>query len=236
MHFLREKERNVLWEVFDGVFHVLVGSIVDDDVDLAHLGEGLLNNLLAVLLLGDVGRKQVAFSSVLLDLLLCFLGVAVFVGEVVDQNICALHGVENSNGTADTRVPSGNDSLFALKLAGCFVGLIAAIFGGQLSGGRRRAFHFRLETWLLLVLDGDLMAWFNISEGVKLGLGEHALFELRVRASGGLDCIFCGFHLVGSVMCTVVEKCVEVQLKYCRVADVRKSGPIPWRISSPSNR
>jgi hypothetical protein len=145
----------LLGEILDVLDHVLVGSVVDKDVDGTHLLQGSVDNLLAVLLLLEVDLEQVALAAVGLDLLLGLLSILLLDLEVSDQAVGAFHGKENSNGAANTGVTSGNDGLLALKLAGSLVKLEAAIFGREVLVDGFRALLLTLETGRLLVGDGD---------------------------------------------------------------------------------
>lgn len=146
----------LLGKVLDVLDHVLVGSVVDKDVDGTHLLEGGVDNLLAFFLLLEIDLEQVALAAVRLDLLLGLLRILLLDFEVGDQAVGALHGEENSNGTANTGVTSSDNSLLALKLAGSLVKLEAAIFGREVLVHRFRALLLALETRRLLMGDGDL--------------------------------------------------------------------------------
>ena len=58
----------------DGLFHDLLGSIVDQDIQSSVLSNVLRNELLAVLGIHDVERECHTFLTVLLDSLLDSLG------------------------------------------------------------------------------------------------------------------------------------------------------------------
>jgi len=73
-----------------------VARVVDDDVDLSEVVNGLLNELI-----GDVGLGEVAgeHRRLALDLLSRLLGdVAI---EVVDEDLCAVVGKKLGHGAAD---------------------------------------------------------------------------------------------------------------------------------------
>ena len=61
---------HALGEVGDAFLHHLVGGVVDEDIDAAHFGKGPLDDFFAVFLGGNVGGVEIAFSTVLLNLLL----------------------------------------------------------------------------------------------------------------------------------------------------------------------
>lgn len=151
-----EKLPLLLGEILDVLDHVLVGGVVDEDVDGTHLLEGSVNDLLAVLLLLEVDLEQVALAAVRLDLLLGLLCILLLDLEIGNQAVGTLHGEEDSNGTANTGVASSDDGLLALKLAGGLVELEAAILSGDVLVDRIRTLLLLLETGRLLVVDGDL--------------------------------------------------------------------------------
>lgn len=141
----------------DGLLHHLVGVVVEQDVDSAELVHGLVDDLVAVLLLSQVGREEVALAAVFLDLLLGLLCVLLLVLQVRDQYIGTLHGEENGRAAADARVTSGDDSLAALELAGGLVELGSAIPGRNLIVERLRL-EIGLTARERLVLDLGLPA------------------------------------------------------------------------------
>ena len=123
--------RNLLGQVLDVLNHVLVCSVVDQDVDCSHLLKSGIDDLLAVLLFLEVDGNEMALATILLDLLLRLLSVLLFNVQVGNQAVCSFHGEQDSNGTADARITTSDDGLFALELAGSLVYLIAAIFSGE---------------------------------------------------------------------------------------------------------
>jgi hypothetical protein len=146
----------LLGEILDVLNHVLVGGVVDEDVDGTHLLKSEVDDLLAVLLLLEVDLDQVALAAVCLDLLLGLLCVLLLDLEVGNQAVGALHGVQDGDGATDTGVTSGDDGLLALKLAGSLVFLETTIAGGKVLVDGVRSLHLTLKTWRLLVSDGDL--------------------------------------------------------------------------------
>ena len=145
----------LLGEILDVLDHVLVGGVVDEDVDGTHLLESSVDNLLAVLLLLEVDLEQVALAAVCLDLLLCDLCVLLLDLEVGNQAVGALHGVQNGDGAANAGVASGDDGLLALELAGGLVLLETTIAGGEVLVDGIGTLHVSLEARRLLVSDGD---------------------------------------------------------------------------------
>jgi len=151
--------RSILREVGNAVDHVLVRCVVDKDVDGAHSRHGLLHELLAIVLFGDIGGVEVDLAADLLDLLLGLLGIRLFFGQIVDETLCAFHGEQDSDGPADTGIPASDKCFLSLELAGRFVDLVATIFGGDLFGCGGRTFHFGLESRLFEVMSRNLMTW-----------------------------------------------------------------------------
>lgn len=92
----------VLCKLINAVNHILICGVVDKDVDSAHSGNCLIDELLAIFLLRDIGWVKMAFATILLNQLLRVLGIGLFLGQVVDEALCAFHGVQNGNRTADS--------------------------------------------------------------------------------------------------------------------------------------
>lgn len=146
----------LLSKILDILDHVLVGSVVDKNVDSAHLLDSGIDNLLAVLLLLEIDLEQVTLAAVCLDLLLGDLCVLLLDLEVGDQAVGALHGVQDGNGATNAGVTSGDNSFLALELAGGLVLLESTIAVGEVLVDGVRALHVALKTRRLLVSDGDL--------------------------------------------------------------------------------
>jgi hypothetical protein len=104
-----------------------------------------------------------ALSTVLFNSLLGFLGVGLLFRQLVDQAIGSLHSKENGNSPPDAGVSASDNGLLPLQLAGCFVYLVAAIFGRNLCGHRLLALHLRLKARLFLMRDRDLVTYQNKS-------------------------------------------------------------------------
>lgn len=137
----------------DRVLHHLVGRVVEQDVDRAKLVHGLVNHLIAVLLLPEVGWEGVALAAVLLDLLLGLLRILLLFLQVRNQHVGALHGEENGSAATDARVTAGDDGLAALELAGGLIELGSAIPGGNLIvEGLRLEVGLTAREWLVLDL------------------------------------------------------------------------------------
>jgi hypothetical protein len=177
------------------VNHVLVGSVVDQDVDPAELANGFVYNLLAVLLRLDIRRVQTAGLSVLFYATLGLLGVLLFLWQVVDENVGTFETEEDGNGTSDSRISASDEGFLSLELASRLVLLVATILGWEVGVLRVWALHLRLESRLALVRDWDLMAL--RASSVSAQSSEGALptgLELRVLSRGRLCDILCGLH------------------------------------------
>ena len=122
----------VLRNVQNGVLHHLVCMVVDQNVDCTHGRQRRLDRFLARLRRSQVRLVQVDLAAAVLDHLLGVVGVALLCGEVRDEHLCPLHGVEDGDGAADARVAAGDQGFAALELAGCFVSLHAAVEGRDL--------------------------------------------------------------------------------------------------------
>jgi hypothetical protein len=146
----------LLGKILDILNHVLVGSVVDKNVDGTHLLKSGIDNFLAVLLLLEVALDQVALAAICLDLLLGLLCILLLDFEVGDQAVGALHGVQDGDGAADAGVASGDDGLHALELAGGLVLLETTVAGREVLVDGIGTLHVTLKTRRLLVSDGDL--------------------------------------------------------------------------------
>jgi len=145
------KGEYALGQVLDVLNHHLVRSVIHQDVDLTHRLQRLVNDLLAVLPLRQVRREQVALAALLLDQPLRLLRVALLLRQVHDEAVGALHGVEHSGGTSDAAVTARDDGFLAFELAGSFVELLAAIFGGNVVVLGRGTLHLGLQPRRLLL-------------------------------------------------------------------------------------
>lgn len=131
--------------------------VVDQNVNATHLLDSLVDDLLTVLLRLQVNGESVAFLALLLDQLLCVLCVLFFFRQIRNEAVGSLHGEQNSDGAANTRVSSGDDSTLALELAGCLVLLCTALGGGKLIN-LGLGVELGLETRYLLMLYIGLVA------------------------------------------------------------------------------
>lgn len=110
----------------------MIGSIVEKNINASHGMKSLADELFAVLLARQVCGEQIALSSSLLHELLGLFGILLLVWQISNGRVCALHGEQESGGTAYARIASRDESLLSLELAGSLVVLEAAIVIGQL--------------------------------------------------------------------------------------------------------
>ena len=172
-----------LGQVGDVLPHHLIRGIVDEDIKAAQRRHSLIHNSLAVLLRGEVRGVEDAPAAVLLDQALGFLRVVFFRGQVGDEAVGALHGEQHGDGAPDSRVAARDDRLLARELAGRFVRLEAAVFGGDVFVDGLGPFHLALESWGGLVGDRDLVAWEWLSVVVLWDSGRGGDMDLTRIAS-----------------------------------------------------
>lgn len=171
----------LLGKILDVFDHVLVGGVVDKNVDGTHLLESVVDDLLAVLLLLEVDLNQVALAAVCLDSLFGLLCILLLDLEVGEQTISALHGVQDGDGATNTGVTSGDDGLLAFKLAGGLVLLETTIASGKVLVDGVRSLHFTLKTRRLLVSDGDLeVCRLSVAIRSRIMNKTHTLLELAL--------------------------------------------------------
>jgi hypothetical protein len=148
----------VLGQIFDVLHHHLVRMVVDKNVNATHLLDCLVNHLLAVLAVRQIGCVCVACLTLLFDELDSLLGVFFLLRQVRDEAVCAFHGVEDSDGASDAGIAAGDERFLALELASGFVEFTAPIGGGKVVDLWGRV-QDGLPSWDLLVLDFGLVAW-----------------------------------------------------------------------------
>ncbi len=105
---------------------MLLGGVVDQDVELAERGEGFVDDLAADLAIGHVTGEGQAATPVLFDHSAGFLSVLMLV-EVENCHVGALTGVEHGHRAADAAVTTGDDRHLAFELARRLV-VFAAVF------------------------------------------------------------------------------------------------------------
>jgi hypothetical protein len=148
----------ILIKVFDILDHHLIRMVVYQDVYATHLLDSLLNDLLAVLAVLQVGRVCVALLSLLLDQLDGLLRIVLLLGQVGDEAVGALHREEDGHGASNARVATCDDGLLALELACSLVEFAATVSGGEVVDLWRRV-HDGLPSGDFLVLYLGLMAY-----------------------------------------------------------------------------
>jgi hypothetical protein len=102
----------------------LVGSVVNQDVYLAELGDGLLEKSLAVRLVTDITRHLHDLLAGNLYDPRRLLGVRLLLREVGDQDVCPLAGEGKRRRAAYAGVPAGDDRRPALETAAATIGVL----------------------------------------------------------------------------------------------------------------
>src|SRR5690348_12355862 len=98
--------------------------IVDENIDAAQLRYGLRDHCSALARVLDVARQQDSFSTGFRHQPLGLPGVLVLV-KIGDQNVSALPGIRDGNGSADSAVATGDDGFLAGEAAAALVGVFA---------------------------------------------------------------------------------------------------------------
>lgn len=176
---------HLLFQVLDILNHILRSGVVDQNIDPTHFSHGGVHHLLAVLLAAQVGGKQPAFLTQLLDSTLRLIRILLLLWQVGDEARGALHREQNGSCTANTRVTACDDRPLAGQFAGGLVSLISIVLGWELGVGGFGFLQFRLETGSFLVLDWDLMAWEMLGSYLEGSILDLTLLELRLRPAGG---------------------------------------------------
>lgn len=110
-----------------------LGAVVkNQDVDSAHQLSGLIGDGLALLLVLEVRLNEVELATLLLDKTFGLLGILLLLWEVDNGGLGSFHGVEDSNGTSDTRVSTSDQSLAAHELLCSNIWLESAVDGWEL--------------------------------------------------------------------------------------------------------
>src|ERR1700729_120749 len=99
---------------------LLVGRVVDQDVEVAELKYRLFDGLLAERAVGNVARYQDTLLAFRLDGAHGHLGVVMLI-EVNDRHVGAFARVENGNCSANAAVTAGDEGNFTLQLLRAFV-------------------------------------------------------------------------------------------------------------------
>lgn len=122
----------LLRTVGDVLLHHLGAVVEHQDVDGAHELSGLIGNSLALLLVLQVRLDEVELATLLLDETLGLLSILLLLWEVDNGGLGSLHGVENGNGTSDTRVSTGDQSFAAHELLCSNIWLESSVDGWEL--------------------------------------------------------------------------------------------------------
>lgn len=115
----------LLWNVQYAFHHHLVCSIVHKNIDGAHGPQRL-----AIPLICEVCRHQVALSAILLDLLLRLLSIRLFLRQTGDEAVGTLYGEESGDRTPNAAVATSNQGLLSQELSRRFVDLVSAALAG----------------------------------------------------------------------------------------------------------
>src|SRR5215216_3674163 len=108
----------------------LVGGVADQDVDASQLLHRRVDEIAAMLRLGDITLDQAGLAARFLHVALDLLGVGVL-AEVGDQDIGTLAGVRDRHGPSDPGVRSGDHRDLALELSRSLVAVLAAVRDGS---------------------------------------------------------------------------------------------------------
>ena len=139
----------LLGQARDVVVPRLLHSVVQHQhVNPPHRPQHLVHHLPAGRLRPQVHGVQVTAGPCGLDARTRLLRVRLLRGQVRNEDVGALHGVEDGGGAADAGVAAGDEGLFARELAPRLVDLVAAVLGGDVLGFRLRALHAVLEAGL----------------------------------------------------------------------------------------
>jgi hypothetical protein len=84
---------------------MLLGRIVDEDVEAAKLAYGILHELLAKGLVTNISWKWRRFTPFGLNELHNFSGIWFFDRQITEGDICTLAGKGNDRRTSDSRSP-----------------------------------------------------------------------------------------------------------------------------------
>lgn len=162
--------------------------VVEENVNLATKDlDGLVNDLLAVLPLRQVGGEESALLAELLDTLLGPFGILLLLWKIGDEGVGSFMCEEDSTSPADTRVSAGNDGVQPLQLADTLVLLAATVWCWDtvklgLNG------HLGVLAREVLVADRDLMTWKVSDANPNEALRRHKLTLLELA----LVSHFCG--------------------------------------------
>ena len=129
---------------------VLLGGVVDENVDAAEFLERALDRFPAEHLIADIAREQDRLTTFRFDQPSGFLRVLVFL-QIEDRDQRALARHRDGDRPADAGIAAGDDRLLSREPAAAFVTLFAVIgLGLHLRFIARRSLAWFLK-WRLLV-------------------------------------------------------------------------------------
>src|SRR5437588_9548782 len=99
---------------------MLLGRVVDEDVELAEFGDRLLDHLAANFFLSDIAGKFQTSAAFLIDLASGLLGVAMFV-EIRNRDVSAFTSEDDRHGTTDAAVAAGDERNFPVEFAAALI-------------------------------------------------------------------------------------------------------------------
>jgi hypothetical protein len=129
---------------------MLLGSIIDQDIEASKHTNSLLDGLTAELFVTDIPGNQQTLLTFLLDLALSFLSIVMLI-EIGNGDISALFGKSDSDGSADPAITPSNK-------CGSVAQLTTALIRNVLGAWQWR--HLRLNAWLLVLLLWRLLLLF----------------------------------------------------------------------------
>src|SRR5205823_11756497 len=103
-------------DLFDRILWMLLGRVVDHDVEPTELAQCLIDNLGAEFLVADVPVDKQTFPTLLFDKLLGFFRVSMLF-EIDNADVRALFGEGNSASETDPAVAASYDCDFVLQFA-----------------------------------------------------------------------------------------------------------------------
>lgn len=170
----------VLVEILDILHHILVCSVVEEDVDTTHLLDSLINDFPAVCAVLQICGKSIALGSLLLNQLLRLPSVILFLGQICYKTIGTLHGVKDCGCTTYARIAASNNSFLPFELASSLVELLAAIWGGQMVVLRLRIQFGLFPRNVVLLLNRRLVTWSTLMISIECNLSLLTLLELTL--------------------------------------------------------
>jgi hypothetical protein len=133
----------VVGDVLDRDSMLLIGCVVDEDVQAAQFGHGAGDGLFAERRIADVAGNQQSAAAFVADSLFSLSGVGLFDWQIDNGDVGAFAGKQDGHGATDARVAAGDERSRSRELAR------AAILGSLKPGSRP---DLRFDTGLRLVL------------------------------------------------------------------------------------